>query len=104
MNDDKRPSFPHLDRRANYLRQELYEHDKYWRNPPAGSDPVMQIKFSNDAEDHQAELDELMYLRSFADKASRPTGIKTWQAVVLAFYTTISLVLAAVSFWMVMIR
>lgn len=100
MSNEKRLNFPYSDRRANFLRQELYNHDRYLRNPQTGSDPAMQVKFSIDAEDYQNELEEIVYMRSFIDKATQPTGIQNWQALILVFYTTVGLIIAALSLWL----
>ena len=99
-NDKK---FPATDRRINYLRQEIYNYDKYLRTP-SSQDMASSAKWAIDVDDNQRELDELMYLRDFADKANKPTGIKIWQAIVLAVYTTISLAIAVMAFWLVQIR
>ena len=99
-NDKK---FPATDRRINYLRQEIYNYDKYLRNPQS-QDMASSAKWAIDVDDHQRELDEIMYLRDFAEKANQPTGIKVWQAIGLAAYTTISLAIAVMAFWLIVIR
>ena len=95
--------FPQTDRRINYLRTEIYNYDKYLRNP-SSQDMASSAKWAIDVDDNQRELDELMYLRDFAEKANKPTNIKVWQAIGLAAYTTISLAIAVMAFWMIVIR
>lgn len=98
MNHD----FSSVDRRINYLRNEIYTYDKFLRNPTQGqTDMATQAKFAMDADDYQQELDELVTLREIADKAKQPTSIKTWQAALLAFYSTVAIVIAVLSLWMV---
>ena len=95
--------FPQTDRRINYLRTEIYNYDKYLRNP-SSQDMATSAKWAIDVDDNQRELDELMYLREFVGKANKPTGINFWQAIVLAVYTTISLAIAMMAFWLVQIQ
>ena len=101
MSADERTKFPATDRRLNYLRQELYTYDKFFRDPTAPGDVAASAKFAIDADDHQKELEELMYLRELADKAMRPKSLKSWQAALLAFYATLAMVMAALSLWAV---
>lgn len=98
---DERTKFSATDRRINYLRQELYTYDKFLRNPTSSGDVASSAKFAIDADDYQKELDELMYLRELAEKATRPKSLKTWQAVLLAFYATLAMAMAALSLWAV---
>lgn len=101
---NERTKFPATDRRINYLRQELYTYDKFFRDPSSDTDVGKHAKFAIDADDHQKELDELMYLRDLAEKTERPTGIKRWQAGLIAFYATTALAVAALSLWLAMVR
>lgn len=89
-----------VDRRINYLRQELYTYDKYLRNPGASNLAEQAVQTIN-AQDNQDELEQLVYLRGLVEHANRATSIKAWQAVVLAFYCTISILIAGLSFLMV---
>ena len=45
--------------------------------------------------------EEVEYLRSLATVANKPTGIKTWQALILVFYATIAVLIAGLSLWLV---
>jgi hypothetical protein len=92
-----------IDRRINYLQQELYTYDKFLRNPqaPGANDMGAQAKFAIDAQGNQEELEQLMYLRSLATVANKPTGIKAWQALILVFYCTIAVLIAGLSLWLV---
>lgn len=92
-----------IDRRINYLQQELYTYDKFLRNPqsPGANDMGAQAKFAIDAQGNQEELEQLMYLRSLATVANKPTGIKAWQAMILVFYSTIAVLIAVLSLWLV---
>lgn len=94
--------FRAVDRRINYLRQELYSYDKFLRHPGDNADMATQAKFAMDADDYPQELDELMTLRELADKAKQPTGIATWQAAILAGFSAISLALAVASIYTVL--
>lgn len=92
-----------IDRRINYLQQELYTYDKFLRNPqsPSANDMGAQAKFAIDAQGNQEELEQLMYLRSLATAANKPTGIKAWQALILVFYSTMAMAIAGLSLWLV---
>ena len=92
-----------IDRRINYLQQELYTYDKFLRNPqaPGANDMGAQAKFAIDAQGNQEELEQLMYLRSLATVANKPTGIKAWQALILVFYSTMAIAIAGLSLWLV---
>ena len=92
-----------IDRRINYLQQELYTYDKFLRNPqaPGANDMGAQAKFAIDAQGNQEELDQLMYLRSLATAMNKPTTIKTWQVALMAFYSTIAVLIAGLSLWLV---
>lgn len=92
-----------IDRRINYLQQELYTYDKFLRNPqaPGANDMGAQAKFAIDAQGNQEELEQLMYLRSLATAANKPTGIKAWQALILVFYSTMAIAIAGLSLWLV---
>ena len=90
-------------RRIDFLRSELYTYDKFLRNPqsPGANDMGAQAKFAIDAQGNQEELEQLMYLRSLATVANKPTGIKAWQALILVFYSTIAVLIAGLSLWLV---
>jgi hypothetical protein len=102
-NESHKSDFSAVDRRINYLQQELYTYDKFLRNPqaPGANDMGAQAKFAIDAQGNQEELEQLMYLRSLATVANKPTGIKAWQALILVFYCTIAVVFAGVALWLV---
>lgn len=100
-NESHKSDFSAVDRRINYLQQELYTYDKYLRNPQSQGDLGAQAKFAIDAQGNQEELEQLMYLRSLATVANKPTGIRTWQALILVFYCTIAVVFAGVALWLV---
>lgn len=102
-NESHKSDFSAIDRRINYLQQELYTYDKFLRNPqaPGANDMGAQAKFAIDAQGNQEELEQLMYLRSLATVANKPTGIKAWQALILVFYCTIAVVFAGVALWLV---
>jgi hypothetical protein len=102
-NESHKSDFSAIDRRINYLQQELYTYDKFLRNPqaPGATDMGAQAKFAIDANDHQKELDELMYLRELAEKATQPNSLKTWQALILVFYSTMAIAIAGLSLWLV---
>ena len=91
-----------IDRRINYLQQELYTYDKFLRNPqaPGANDMGAQAKFAIDAQGNQEELEQLMYLRSLATAMNKPTTIKTWQVALMAFYSTIAVLIAVLSLWL----
>ena len=91
-----------VDRRIRYLQQELYNYDKFLRHPAGEVDMGTQAKFAADADDYQAELDELVTLRELADKATRPTTIATWQAAIMATFSAISLAVAVASIYLVL--
>ena len=101
-NESHKSDFSAIDRRINYLQQELYTYDKFLRNPqsPGANDMGAQAKFAIDARGHQEELEQLMYLRSLATVANKPTGIKAWQAMILVFYSTIAVLIAGLSLWL----
>ena len=102
-NESHKSDFSAVDRRINYLQQELYTYDKFLRNPqaPGANDMGAQAKFAIDAQGNQEELEQLMYLRSLATVANKPTGIKAWQAIILVFYSTMALAIAGLSLWLV---
>lgn len=102
-NESHKSDFSAVDRRINYLQQDLYTYDKFLRNPqaPGANDMGAQAKFAIDAQGNQEELEQLMYLRSLATVANKPTGIKAWQALILVFYCTIAVVFAGVALWLV---
>lgn len=102
-NESHKSDFSAVDRRINYLQQELYTYDKFLRNSqaPGANDMGAQAKFAIDAQGNQEELEQLMYLRSLATVANKPTGIKAWQALILVFYCTIAVVFAGVALWLV---
>ena len=102
-NESHKSDFSAIDRRINYLQQELYTYDKFLRNPqsPGANDMGVQSKFAIDAQGNQEELEQLMYLRSLATVANKPTGIKAWQAIILVFYSTMALAIAGLSLWLV---
>jgi len=102
-NESHKSDFSAVDRRINYLQQELYTYDKFLRNPqaPGANDMGAQAKFAIDAQRNQEELEQLMYLRSLATVANKPTGIKAWQAMILVFYSTIAVLIAGLSLWLV---
>lgn len=101
-NESHKSDFSAVDRRINYLQQELYTYDKFLRNPqaPGANDMGAQAKFAIDAQGNQEELEQLMYLRSLATVANKPTGIKAWQAMILVFYSTIAVLIAGLSLWL----
>jgi hypothetical protein len=102
-NESHKSDFSAIDRRINYLQQELYTYDKFLRNPqaPGANDMGAQAKFAIDAQGNQEELEQLMYLRSLATVANKLTGIKAWQALILVFYCTIAVLIAGLSLWLV---
>ena len=102
-NESHKSDFSAVDRRINYLQQELYTYDKFLRNPqaPGANDMGAQAKFAIDAQGNQEELEQLMYLRSLATVANKPTGIKAWQVLILVFYCTIAVLIAGLSLWLV---
>ena len=102
-NESHKSDFSAVDRRINYLQQELYTYDKFLRNPqaPGANDMGAQAKFAIDAQGNLEELEQLMYLRSLATVANKPTGIKAWQAMILVFYSTIAVLIAGLSLWLV---
>ena len=102
-NESHESDFSAVDRRINYLQQELYTYDKFLRNPqsPGANDMGAQAKFAIDAQGNQEELEQLMYLRSLATVANKPTGIKAWQALILVFYSTMAIAIAGLSLWLV---
>jgi len=102
-NESHKSDFSAVDRRINYLQQELYAYDKFLRNPqaPGANDMGAQAKFAIDAQGNQEELEQLMYLRSLATVANKPTGIKAWQALILVFYSTMAIAIAGLSLWLV---
>ena len=102
-NESHKSDFSAIDRRINYLQQELYTYDKFLRNPqsPGANDMGAQAKFAIDAQGNQEELEQLMYLRSLATVANKPTGIKAWQAMILVFYSTMAIAIAGLSLWLV---
>ena len=102
-NESHESDFSAVDRRINYLQQELYTYDKFLRNPqaPGANDMGAQAKFAIDAQGNQEELEQLMHLRSLATVANKPTGIKVWQALILVFYSTIAVLIAVLSLWLV---
>ena len=102
-NESHKSDFSAIDRRINYLQQELYTYDKFLRNPqsPGANDMGAQAKFAIDAQGNQEELEQLMYLRSLATVANKSTGIKAWQAIILVFYSTMALAIAGWSLWLV---
>ena len=102
-NESHKSDFSAVDRRINYLQQELYTYDKFLRNPqsPGANDMGAQAKFAIDAQGNQEELEQLMYLRSLATVANKPTGIKAWQALILVFYSTMAIAIAGLSLWLV---
>jgi hypothetical protein len=102
-NELHKSDFSAVDRRINYLQQELYTYDKFLRNPqsPGSNDMSAQAKFAIDAQGNQEELEQLMYLRSLAETVNKPTNIKTWQVVLMAFYSTFAVLIAVLSLWLV---
>ena len=102
-NESHKSDFFFFFRRINYLQQELYTYDKFLRNPqsPGANDMGAQAKFAIDAQGNQEELEQLMYLRSLATVANKPTGIKAWQALILVFYSTMAIAIAGMSLWLV---
>lgn len=97
MAEQRDRDFSAIDRRINFLRQELYSYDKYLRHPTGDVDMATQAKFAADADDYQMELDELIYLRGLAEKARQPSSVALWQAILLAFFTSAALVIAVFS-------
>ena len=91
-----------VDRRIRFLQQEIYNYDKFLRHPDANTDMATQAKFAADADDYQAELEELMTLRELADKATKPTAITTWQAAIMATFSAVSLAVAVASIYLVL--
>ena len=90
-------------RHIDFLRSELYNYDKFLRNPqaPGATDMGAQAKFAIDAQGNQEELEQLMYLRSLATAMNKPTTIKTWQVALMAFYSTFAVLIAVLSLWLV---
>ena len=97
MVEQRERDFSAIDRRMNFLRQELYSYDKYLRHPAGDVDMATQAKFAADADDYQMELDDLMYLRGLVDKARQPSGVALWQAILLAFFSSAALLVAVMS-------
>ena len=91
-----------VDRRIRFLQQEIYNYDKFLRHPTGEVDMGTQAKFAADADDYQAELEELMTLRELADKAKQPTGIASWQAAIMATFSAISLAVVVASIYLVL--
>lgn len=88
-------------RRIDFLRSELYNYDKFLRNPQApGNEVGAQMKFAIDAQANQEELEQLLYLCSLAEAMNKPTTIKTWQVALMAFYSTIAVLIAVLSLWL----
>lgn len=92
--------FPAVERRINYLRQELYNYDKYFRDPSNDIEVGKHAKFAIDASDHQVELSELMHLLKLAEKANRQTSFKQWQVMLVVIYSTLALIFALVAIWL----
>jgi len=100
-NESHKSDFSAVDRRINYLQQELYTYDKFLRNPQApGNEVGAQMKFAIDAQANQEELEQLLYLCSLAEAMNKPTTIKTWQVALMAFYSTIAVLIAVLSLWL----
>lgn len=91
-----------VDRRIRFLQQEIYNYDKFLRNPAGQTDMATQAKFAADADDYQTELDELMTLRDLADKANTPTTIAAWQAAIMATFSGVALIVAVASIYLVL--
>lgn len=102
-NESHKSDFSAIDRRINYLQQELYTYDKFLRNPqaPGANDMGAQAKFAIDAQGNQEELEQLMYLRSLATAMNKPTTIKTWQVALMVFYSTIAVLIVVLSLWLI---
>jgi len=101
-NESHKSDFSAIDRRINYLQQELYTYDKFLRNPQApGNEVGAQMKFAIDAQANQEELEQLLYLCSLAEAMNKPTTIKTWQVALMAFYSTFAVLIAVLSLWLV---
>lgn len=86
-------------RRIYYLHQELYNYDRFLRNPQ-GSDNDMahSAKWAIDASDHEAELRELEYLLELAQRERRP--VPPWLLVLLMVLTGLSMLTAVWAIWL----
>jgi len=100
MVEQRERDYSAIDRRINFLRQELYSYDKYLRHPAGEVDMATQAKFAADADDYQLELDDLIYLRGLAEKARQPSGVALWQAMLLAFFSSAALLVAVLSLFL----
>ena len=100
MKHEEKRTLSAIDRRINYLRQELYTYDRYMRNPTGQVDMTGQAALAINAHDHQEELDQLLYLIGFVEQFDKPAGIKTCQALILVFYCTASVLIATVSLFL----
>ena len=95
-NEHKTHDVSGIERRINYLRNELYTYDKFLRNPASDADIAAHAKWAIDAEDCQKELEQLQYLMSLHDRLTRPTAMAAWQvtiivvSVVLAFFVALT--------------
>jgi len=99
MANETEHKFPSVDRRINYLRQELYTYDKYLRNPTKDGDMATSAKWAIDADDYSKELDELTYLRNLAADAQRPSSMTRWQAALITVSSVIAITIAGLSLY-----
>lgn len=89
--------FSAVDRRIRYLEQELYTYDKWLRDPSGAKDISGQASMAINAQQHQEELEQLMYLRALV---SRPVTMQAWQIALFSASLLIAFLIAALSLWL----
>lgn len=92
--------FPAVERRINYLRQELYNYDKYFRDPSNDIDVAKHAKFAIDANDCEEELSELMHLLKLAERVNGHACIRGWQAMLVVACSAMALIFALLAIWL----
>ena len=90
----------HIQRRINYLRSELYNYDKYFRDPQKDGDIATHAKWAIDADDCQKELNELEYLLDLHERMNRPAPIRSWQIIIMAVSTGLAVIVAGYSLYL----
>lgn len=88
--------FSEVDERIRFLDRKIYEINEFGRTDNNALDFTRTIELRS----YRNEREQLVYLRNLADKVAQPTEIRWWQAILLAIYSTIAMLIAVLSLWM----
>jgi hypothetical protein len=99
VNEHQQRDLSSILRRTNFLRMELYNYEKFFRNPQNETDIATHAKWAVDADDYQRELDQLDYLLGLHDKLTRPATVAPWQLVIILVSVTLAIIVASIALY-----